>query len=307
MNSVVAFIVAVLIYPGALVAVLAALVLGWAREIAYGALAKVRADGPLATLGEWTTLFRSETVAPGVHDALLTWSAVIAVLAPLVALVLLPVPGNPLVSTIGMTGDLAAEAALLLLVPMMRLCVGWAIPSPAVRAAADQGGRLLAGAILPMALVVTVVAYQLGTLGLAGTPHAAPNGVAIAARVLAAVAFAVVLPVLARARGKELNQLTGRDLASFRLAEALQLAAASAFFIAAFVLPIVPGVNKGAGYVALWIIGVVLIAVGIGAWEGFASRRPEGTEQSPLNWWLDWPLLIALVALVAASWAQRGL
>lgn len=309
MNSVTAFVIAVLIYPGALVAVLAALVLGWAREATRGVLAGAgeRASGPLATLVEWRTLLQGEAVAPAVREALLTGASGVAVLAPLLALVLLPVPGNPLVSTIGLTGDLAAEAALLLLAPIMRLVVGWAIPSPATRAAADHGARLLAGAILPLALTVTVAGYQLGTLGLAGTPKAAPNGIGVAARVLAAVAFAIVLPVLARTSGSELDELAGRDLASFRIAGALQLAAAAAFFVAAFILPIVPGINTGVGYIALWIVGIVLTAAGVGLWEGFASKRPEGTERPPITWWLGWPLLTALVALVLASWAQRGL
>ena len=310
MNSVTAFVIAVLIYPGVLVAMLAALMLGWARDAARGVLAgtgeRTGTSGPLATLAEWRTLLRGEAVAPGVREGLLTGAAGIAVLAPLLALILLPVPGNPLVSTIGLAGDLAAEAALLLLAPVMRLIVGWAIPSPATRGAADQGARLLAGAILPLALAVTVVGYQLGTLGLAGTPKVAPNGVGVAARVLAAVAFAIVLPVLARTSGSELDELAGRDRASFRIAGALQLVAAAAFFVGAFVLPIVPGINKGAGYIAFWVAGVVLTAAGVGLWEGFASKRPEGTERPPITWWLGWPLLIALVALVAASWAQRG-
>lgn len=340
MSSVVAFVVAVLIYPGALVAVVAALVLGWARGAARGAVAGEGISSPLAALDEWRSTLKDKAVAPGVQEVLLTGAAAIAVIAPVLALVLLPVPGNPLVAAIGLTGDLAAEAALLLIVPAMRLAIGWAVPSSATRTAADKSARLLAGAVLPMALAVAVVAYQLDTLGLAGAPKAAPNGFGVAARVLAALAFAVALPVLARTAGRpapavnaggedggedgaeresavvpadELSELTGRDLASFRIAEALQLAAAAAFFIAAFVLPIVPGLSKGVGYGVLWVAGVLLTAGGIGVWEGFVAKRPataesaERMERPPLTWWLGWPLLIALVALVAASWAVRGL
>jgi formate hydrogenlyase subunit 4 len=279
----------------------------------------------------WRDTLRGDAVVPGVQEALLTGAAAIAVLAPLIALVLLPVPGNPLVAGVGLSGDLVAEAALLLVVPAMRLMIGWAVASPATRAASDRGARLLAGAMPPMALAVGVVAYQLDTLGLAGAPKASPNGVAIAARVLAAIAFAVVLPVLARTSSRragsagdaeqdELGELAGRDLASFRLAEALQLAAAAAFFIAAFILPIVPGISKGVGYGALWVVGVLLSAVGIGAWEGFTGKRSaesaesaastanaENIDRPPLTWWLGFPLLLALLALVAASWAVRGL
>lgn len=329
MNSVVAFVVAVLIYPGALVAVVAALVLGWARGLARGAVAGERASGPLAVLSEWRNTLNADAVAPGVREVLLTGVAAIAVLAPLLALVLLPAPGNPLVATIGLTGDLAAEAVLLLVMPVMRLAIGWAVPSAATRRAADASARLLAGAVLPMALAVSVIAYQLDTLGLAGTPKTAPNGFGVAARVLAAIAFAVVLPVIARVSSHrailsdgtedaaetavladELAELTGRDLGSFRIAEALQLAAAAAFFVAAFVLPIVPALSKGVGYGILWVAGVLLTAVGIGVWDGFVAKRPERTsdaERPPLTWWVGWPLLVPLVALVLASWAVRGL
>ncbi|HLZ22897.1 MAG TPA: hypothetical protein VKQ30_12310 [Ktedonobacterales bacterium] len=328
MNSVVAFVIAVLIYPGALVAVVAALVLSWARGLARGAVAGEHATTPLATLSEWRGTLRDEAVAPGVHEILLTAAAASAVLAPLLALVLLPVPGNPLVAAIGLTGDLTAEAALLLVVPAMRLVIGWAVPSSTTRGAADTSARLLAGAVLPMALAVTVIAYQLDTLGLAGTPKTAPNAVGVAARVLAALTFAVVLPVLARTVGRrtgatgaddadtasapadELAELAGRDLASFQIAEALQLAAAAAFFVAGFLLPIVPGLSKGAGYGVLWVAGVLLTAAGIGAWEGFAGKRGQAsteTDRPPLTWWLGWQLLLALVALVASSWAVRGL
>ena len=335
MNSVVAFVIAVLIYPGALVAVVAALLLGWARGLARGAVAGERASAssPLTMLGEWRGTLKAEAVAPGVREAMLTGGAAIAVLAPLLALVLLPVPGNPMVAAIGLTGDLAAEAGLLLVVPAMRLLIGWAVPSAATRKAADTSARLLAGAILPMALAVSVIAYQLGTLGLAGTPKTAPNGFAVAGRVLAAIAFAVVLPVLAHVSGHravasdtahgaaetaasadasadELAELAGRDLASFRIAEALQLAAVAAFFVAAFVLPIVPALAKGVGYAILWVAGVLLTAAGIGAWDGIVAKRPASageTERPPLTWWLGLPLLVALVALVVASWAVRGL
>lgn len=319
MNGILAFVIAVAVYPGLLVAAVAAVVLGWGRQSARGVLSGGGAGHPLAALRELRSDFGREATAAAVLPAALTLASVAAVLAPLLALVLLPVPGNPLAQSLGLTGDLAVEAGLLVGLPLARLFVGWATPSPYTRLAADRGARLLGGAVLPLALAVTVIAEQLGTLGLAGVPAVPANTIAVVARIFAALAMALVLPALARAvalrvgasadaadlPGGELAEISGRDLAFFRIGEALQLVASAAFFTAAFLLPIFARLNT-TGRAVVWVAGIVITCAGIGAWEGFAGDRPEGEERPPLSWWLGIPLLLALVALVAAAWAQRG-
>ena len=106
--------------------------------------------------------------------------------------------------------------------------------------------------------------------------------------------------------GGELAEISGRDLAYFRIGETIQLVAVSALFVAAFILPIFANVHGNVAHGVIWIIGLIVTAAGIGAWEGYSSRQPASPERPPLSWWVGWPVLLALLALVAAAWAARG-
>jgi hypothetical protein len=79
-----------------------------------------------------------------------------------------------------------------------------------------------------------------------------------------------------------------------------------AFFAASFVLPLLAPAPAGVR-TAAWIVAPLLSAAGIGAWEAVrgVQTNPKG-EQPPLSWWFGVPLLVALFALVAASFAARG-
>jgi hypothetical protein len=93
-----------------------------------------------------------------------------------------------------------------------------------------------------------------------------------------------------------------------RVGEAVQLVAVAAFFVAAFVLPLFSQFTAPLVHGLLWIVGLLVVAAGIGLWQGYvASRnRPESeVERPPLTWWLGMPVLLALAALVAAAWAAR--
>ncbi|HKT39602.1 MAG TPA: hypothetical protein VJR48_14595 [Ktedonobacterales bacterium] len=315
MNGVLSFALAVLIYPGLLGAVVAGVALLFVRAATSGALGGERGD----VLSELRESWQGETIAPdGVSESALTLSSVVAVLAPALALVLLPVPGNPLVTAIGLKGDLVAEGALLLGLPLARLFVGWLTPTPLTRVAADRGARLLAGAALSLTLALTAIAQQFNALTIANAPVKSPSGVLIAARVLAALAFICVLPVLTRATAireprdaedatpDELLEVTGRDRFCFRLGEAIQLAATAGLFIAVFVLPFFSTEPQGVAMAIVWVVGLLLTAGGIGAWDALRGRIPIGDDHPPLTWWLGWPLLIALAALVITAWATRG-
>jgi formate hydrogenlyase subunit 4 len=318
MNGLLAFVLAVLLYPGVVVAFAAAWALSWLRSSSRAVAAREAAPGPLGeVLAVRGALDRDAAAPEGMASWLITLAAGVALLFPLVALILLPVPGNPLVSALGLKGDLALESGLLLGVPFARLLVGWAVPSPYTRLAADRGARLLAGAVVAMALAVTTIAEQFTTLAVPVAQSSALNTIALITRLLALGAFVFTLPVLARTtplregRGDldlvagELTEVSARDLAGFRVAEALQLVAVAAVFVAVFVLGLFPTVG-GAGRIVIWLVGIVLTVVGIGAWEGYSGRAPASQERPPLNWWLGWPVLVAMLALVAAAWAARG-
>jgi formate hydrogenlyase subunit 4 len=321
MNGVLAFVIALLLYPGILAGLAAAWILVWSRDVARATVSNSQRPGPLGVLAELQAALRRDTLAPsGVRTAILALVPVVAAAAPIAALVLLPVPGNPLVGALGLTGDLAVEGALLLIVPFARLLAGWATPSPYARLAADRGARLLAGAVVPLVLALAAIAQQVSSMQLTvadATEHTPLTTVSLLARILAAAAFACCLPVVARASALregegdlelaagELTEASGRDLALFRLAEALQLAAVVVFFAAAFILPIL--VTAPASLrVVVWVLAPLLAALGIGAWDGLRGPQSAQSEKPPLSWWFGLPLLLALFALVAASFAARG-
>lgn len=322
MNGVLAAVLAILIYPGILAALAAAWILAWVRDAARAALAGASPSSPLSGLSDLRTALARDTTTPAGGPTLaVTLAAILGIAAPVAALVLLPVPGNPLVRSLGLTGDLAVEGALLLGLPFARLFAGWAMPSPFARLAADRGARLLAGYALPMILALMALSQQVSSLKLsvADASATAPLPLlALLARVLAAVAFACCLPALAHAtalrepRGSldgadsELTDLSGFDLAIFRIAEALQLVAASAFFVAAFILPLV--VTAAANLrIALWPIVLIVTAAGIGGWEALRGQQSQQGDKPPLSWWFGFPLLLALFALVLAAWAARSI
>lgn len=320
LNGVLAFALAVLVYPGLVVAVIAAWALSWARQWVRAVAARESTPTPLRDVAELRAALERDTVTPdGMPSQAIAGASVVAAIFPLLALLLLPLPGNPLVASLGLTGDIALEGGLLLGVPVARIVLGWIVPSPYTRLAADRGARLLAGVAVVMILALAANAEQLSTLSLTLPRSTSPLPTfALITRVLAALAFVSTLPALAhRSRLRsgqqggelmagELTELSGADLAGFRLAEAFQLVAVAAVFTAVFVLPLFPAAF-GIGLSLLWLAGVVLTAVGIGVWDGFTARSAmPAQERPPLTYWLGLPLLVAMLALVAAAWAARG-
>lgn len=321
MSGVLAFVLALVIYPGIAAGLAAAWVLSWTREATRSALSSHSVPRPFAVLRQLRAAFGRDTLIPNrVHSAIYAMVPAVALAAPVAALILLPLPGNPLSASLGMTGDLAAEGALVLVVPFARLLLGWATPSPYTRLAADRGAHLLAGCLVPMILAFATIGQQVGALQITSATASVASGltyVGVAARALAAAAFACCLPVLARSvaghddRGDlvlgagELTEVSGRDLATFRLAEGLQLVAVAILFATVFVVPALATAPTGLR-AAAWIVAPLLAAAGVGAWEALRGAASPQSERPPLSWWFGVPLLLALFALVAASFAARG-
>src|SRR5689334_16685381 len=176
MNGIFAFLLAVLIYPGVVVAGLAAVALSWTRDAGRAFVTRAAVENPVRAMrGLRGALDRDALIPDGAAPRLAGALSLAAIVLPLLALILLPVPGNPLVSVIGATGDLAAEAGLLLGLPALRLCLGWALPSPYTRLAADRAARNLAGAVVVLALALAASAEQFQSLGLNPAPaHTGP-------------------------------------------------------------------------------------------------------------------------------------
>jgi formate hydrogenlyase subunit 4 len=319
MNAVIGVLLAILVYPGLLVALLAAWALTWIRTSVFAAAQGRPASDPLAFPGSVRTAFDKEGILPaGVYAPAITVATLVAVVCPLLALIFLPLPGNPMISAIGLQGDIIAAGAFLLALPLARLFVGWIAPSPYTRLAADRSARLLAGAALPAALALTATAQTFVSLRLdtITAPASVPT-IILVTRALAAAAFACALPVLARATtlpqtqdtplpSSELGEISGRYIALFRIGEALQLVAVAAVFVSVFIMPLASGVtNTGARYL-IWALAIIAVVVGVALWEALRHQAVEHAERPPVTWWLGVPVLLALAALVAAAWAGRG-
>ena len=320
MNGALEFALAALVYPGAVAALLAAWALGWARDAAREVARGNRAPRLLTTVAAIRGMFSRETlVARGVSPFALTLGVTLAVAAPFAALVSLPLPGNPLTQAVGLRGDLIAEAGLLLGLPLERLLIGWATPSPYTRLAADRNARLLAGAMAPLILGLTAIAQIRGTLTLwdakASVGQAPFTTLAL---LLAGLAFLIALPVLSAGSpmrlgagsnetlAGEATELSGHDLAFLLIGEALQLVACAALFVLVFVSPLTVNIQQPVMRGVIEVLAAVAVAAGLGYWEGRHSRPPVEADRPPLSWWAGLPLLIPLVALVLAAWATRG-
>lgn len=320
MNSALEFVLAALVYPGAVAALLAAWALGWARDAGREVARGNRTPGLFTSIAAMRGMFSRETLAPsGVAPLALSLGVTLAVAAPFTALVILPLPGNPLTQVVGLRGDLIAEAALLLGMPMGRLLIGWATPSPYTRLAADRNARLLAGAVAPLILGLTAMAQIRGTLTLwDATATVAQQPFTNLALIAAGIAFLIALPALAagspvrlgagssEALAGEVTELSGHDLALFLLGEALQLVACSALFVIVFVAPLAAGIQQPVVRGVVEVVAGIIVAAGLGYWEGWRGRPAVGADRPPLSWWASAPLLVALVALVLAAWATRG-
>jgi formate hydrogenlyase subunit 4 len=320
MNGALEFALAALVYPGLVAAFVAAWALGWARDSARELARKNQAPKLFATVAAIRGMFSRETLTPaGVNPLALSVGVTLAVAAPFAALVALPLPGNPLTQAVGLRGDLIAEGGLLLGLPLGRLLLGWATPSPYTRLAADRSARLLAGALAPMVLGLTAMAQLRGTLTLwdakASVGQAPFTTLAL---LLAGVAFLVALPALAvgspmrlgagsgETLAGEATELSGQDLALLLIGEALQLVACVGLFTLVFVAPLAANIQSGVTRGVVEVAAALVVAAGLGLWEGRRSRPPVESDQPPLSWWAGLPMLIALVALVLAAWATRG-
>ena len=274
---------------------------------------------PLAFPGAVRTAFDKEGIAPaGVFAPAITVTTLVAVVCPLLALIFLPLPGNPMVSAVGLQGDIIAAGASCSPCRWRASSLAGSRLHP-IRASQPTGTpgcwlAQLSAALALTAIAQTFVSLRLDTIT---TPASVPMIILIT-RALAAAAFACALPVLARATtlqqveydtplpSSELGEISGRHLALFRVGEALQLVAVAAVFVSVFIMPLVSGVtNTGLRYL-IWALAIIAVAVGVALWDALRRQAIERAERPPVTWWLGIPVRLALAQLVAAAWAGRG-
>lgn len=301
-----AWLLAVLVYPG----LLFGLVLAGVGEAGRALLSGRPRPRPGATA--WRLWRRRAAAGPGAALAGLV------VAAPLAALLLLPLPGHPLVrgaaaeGTLAVPGDLPAVLALLLGGNVAAAGIGLGASTPGAQLG---GARLLRGTLLaavPASLALAALTTMAGSLHIAavgglllGAPSAARTGMVVAA----AGALLTALPALgqwppADAAGPDpaaptvvsyLAGLDGWPLALARAGGALQRGAWAATWVVLCVPGTVPrGADPGAAGVFLAALGALLAGLAL------LGRRPAWPPDDPtaLAWRAGLPL--AGLALVLA-------
>ena len=231
-----------------------------------------------------TTSLPAGTETGGVRLLLL-----LAVIAPLLALVLLPVPGNSAAGIVETSGDLLAVLVLLLLPALAPLFLGNLLASPYGRTAAQRATRR-AGLLIALLLLSTLaVAAQRGalSLGILTFPQAHPSPASVILDMLAGLLFLLCLPALIPqvrwglfAGSLELiagpsTDLTGADLALLQLSAALQRVAAGSLLAALFILPFIPGgpVPQVIIYLATLLLSGLLVGLVGRAGGGYSFAR----------------------------------
>jgi formate hydrogenlyase subunit 4 len=207
-------------------------------------------------------------------------------LSPLVALVLIPVPGNSAFRTSAPTGDLLAVVLLLLLPALTPFVLGQLIRSPLARIAAERATRptfLLIGGVL---LSTLAVAAQRGSLDLSvlALQQAHPTAASVLLDALAGLLFCICLPALLARRpwgwfrrdleliAGPFTDLAGADLALVQLGALAQQVAALSLLAVLYILPFVPGGTAAqvGAYIATLLLGAALVGLARGSRYSFA-------------------------------------
>ena len=330
MNALVAMIVSLLVFPGLLFALVAALLFGWVRSYARAGVQGWSGSLPRISLREVARRLRQGSTLPeGTFAPLMQVLPVLAVICPLLVLVFLPLPGNNGANNTTYTADVVAISALLFGLPIARTVLGWSTPSPYTQMAATRSARQLMGYFIPFALAVAVAAaigtslqlFTISTHQFTFPGHQTIvnlNAVQLmgAARIIAGLTYFLCLPILARLTpiregqgpldlvGNELTELSGRELLVMRIGEWMQLVAALGFGIALFVLPFFhTDGQRGTAAIIFGILGAVVL----GIWDGAApSMRPARDElDAPLSIWFGTQTFLGIIALLLLVLAQR--
>jgi hypothetical protein len=207
-----AWVISLFVYPGLLFAIVLVLLGEWLGGVLRPLFtprlyrARARIGGflePLLTLLKlltrkdavrWQGPDRRDTGYAAPHPAESTL-VLVGALAPLLALALLPVPGNPVVEVLGVRGDLFVVVALLAIYPLASAAATARGGGLFMEAGAQSVGALLTG-LIPTLLLVTALVQVAGadTLNIDGLLAAPQTPQQTFVRVLAGASLLVVLP-----------------------------------------------------------------------------------------------------------------
>ncbi|HEY7347974.1 MAG TPA: NADH-quinone oxidoreductase subunit H [Ktedonobacterales bacterium] len=276
MNIILRYAITILLYPGGMFALLAGWVLLWLAGSLSARWRGIRGTSLLQPARDFFKLLNKTTSLPIGAETGVRLIPLLAVVAPLLALVLLPLPGNLAADSSTTSGDLLAVLFLLLLPALAPVFLGNLLASPYGRVAAQRAVRraaLLAALLLLSALAI---AAQRGSLSLAllTTPQSHPSAANIILDALAGLIFLLCLPALIPQPAWGIFQsspeliagpytdLTGADLALMQLSATLQQIAAASLLASLFILPYVPGGSLA--QVVVYLITLLLSSLVIG-------------------------------------------
>jgi formate hydrogenlyase subunit 4 len=255
MNIVLRYAITILLYPGGLFALLAGWVLLWAGERVSNHRRGLPTTSLMQPLHDFFKLLSKTTSLPAGVESGARLIPLLAVVAPGLSLVLLPLPGNLAADSSTTSGDLLAVLVLLLLPALAPIFLGHLLASPYGRIAARHATRRVALLIGLLLLSTLAIAAQRGSLNLSllTIRQAHPSVASIVLDALAGLIFLLCLPTLIpQARwglfhgrpaliAGPYTDLTGADLALMQASAALQQVAAASLLASLFILPYVPG------------------------------------------------------------------
>lgn len=285
MNILWRYAITFLLYPGGVFALIA----GWLLLALGGELASTwrgtRSPRLTQPVHDLLKLLGKTTGLPaGAESGGVRALAYIAVIAPLLALLLMPLPGNAAAGTADTNGDLIAVLLLILLPALTPFLLGQGQLSPHARWAAQRLLLRSAGLIALTLLSTLAVAAQRGALNLEAIAAAQthPTTASIVLDIIAGLIFWCCLPALIPParwglfRGDltsvagPYTDLTGADLALLQLSAALQRVAAGSFLALVFILPFAP--RNPAAQVIVYLVTLLLCGLWIGLAAGISRR-----------------------------------
>lgn len=323
MNDLISIVVSLFVFPGILFAFIATVIVAWLRGTARAASNGWAGAAPVYSFRQVMRLFQQDSVVPdGVQPVVIQALPIVALTAALLSIALLPLPANRGLGTATYGVDIATIGILLLIVPIVRIAIGLAIPSPFTRMAAIRSTRRLTGYLVPLALSLGTIAVIYGSTSvvsiaqhLLNSPLHFNDRVASLTSIIAGLAYFACLPELARLSslhegagnlelvGSELTEISGRELFVMRAAEMMQSVAAIGFGITLFVMPFFTN-DIARGLVAF--VSLCVAALLLGWWEGLAPfLRTSEDDSAPIAIWVSVPTFLGVLAILGIILSQR--
>ena len=255
MNIVLRFAITILLYPGGVSALVAGWLMLWLAEWAAARRRGTQRPKLMQPVEDVLKLLNKVTSLPAGAESAVRLIPLLAVVAPLLVMVLLPLPGNLAADSPTTSGDLLAVVFLLLLPTLAPVGLGYVLASPYGRIAARRATRRVGVLTALLLASLLAIAAQRGSLSLSGlsVQQTHFSAASLILDIAAGLIFLLCLPLLTPQAGMGLSRgslelmagpytdLTGADLALLHLSATVQSLASASLLASLFILPYVPG------------------------------------------------------------------